>query len=59
MSDIPQEIGAAYDETTQSLTLSQVASTSNRGTRSFIDPNRIWRSVIDEDAGVIRVTAVG
>lgn len=58
MSDIPQEIGAAYDEATQSLTLSEVATSSSRGARSFIDPYRVWRSVIDEDAGVIRVTAV-
>lgn len=55
--DIPQEIGAAFDEATQSLVLSQVGAASAK-TRSKTDPHRIWRSVIDEDAGVIRVVAV-
>lgn len=57
MSDIPQEIGAAYDEATQSLVLSQVGTASGAN-RSYTDPYEIWRSVIDEDAGVIRVVAV-
>lgn len=55
--EIPQEIGAAFDEASSSLRLSQVG-TAGAATRARIDPNKIWRTVIDEDSGVIRVVAV-
>lgn len=55
--DIPQELGAAFVEASSSLATTTVG-TSTATSRSTLDPHRIWREVIDEDAGRIRVATV-
>lgn len=55
--DLPEYLGFAFDESTQSLVTSTVGAASAKS-RSRTNPYKVWEAVIDQDAGVIRTVAV-